>query len=157
MTVECRFDSKNRFKRALIIISKLISMYGHSRECGNPEWKWKMEKQFFVYILASKRNGTLYIGVTSDLLKRIWQHKNKLFDGFSKKYEVDKLVYYEIFPDSLSAIKREKRIKKWRRVWKLRIIEEKNPEWKDLFQEIGGSDLVCQHHVTPAQAGVQFN
>lgn len=95
-----------------------------------------MNKTFYVYILASKQNGTLYIGVTSDVLKRAYQHKNKMLDGFSKKYEVDKLVYYEIYDDSLSAITREKRLKKWRRKWKLRLIEEKNPLWKDLYNEI---------------------
>ena len=78
-----------------------------------------MNKTFHVYILASKQNGTLYIGVTSNLLKRTYQHKNKMLDGFSKKYEVGKLVYYEIYKDSLSAISHEKRLKKWRREWKL--------------------------------------
>ena len=96
-----------------------------------------MNKIFYVYILASKQNGTLYIGVTSDLLKRAYQHKNKMLDGFSKKYEVDKLVYYEIYADSLSAITREKRLKKRRRKWKLRLIEKMNPMWKDLYNEIG--------------------
>ncbi len=97
----------------------------------------KMNKMFYVYILASKQNGTLYIGVTSDLRKRVYQHKNKILDGFSNKYEVDKLVYYEIYADSSSAITREKRLKRWRRKWKLRLIEEKNPMWKDLYIEIG--------------------
>ncbi len=96
-----------------------------------------MNKIFYVYILASKQNGTLYIGVTSDLLKRTYQHKNKMLNGFSKKYEVHKLVYYEIYADSVSAITREKRLKKWRRKWKLRLIEKKNLLWKDLYNEIG--------------------
>ena len=95
-----------------------------------------MDKEFYVYILASKRNGTLYTGVTSNLIKRIWQHKNDLIDGFSKKYNVKNLVYYEAHSNAESAITREKRIKKWRRAWKLRIIEEKNPGWKDLYEEI---------------------
>jgi putative endonuclease len=95
-----------------------------------------MDKQFFVYILASKRNGTLYTGVTSDLVKRIWQHKHKNTDSFTKKYDVTVLVYYEIYTDAESAITREKRIKKWRRAWKLKLIEEKNPHWKDLYDEI---------------------
>ncbi len=95
-----------------------------------------MDKEFYVYILASKRNGTLYTGVTSNLIKRIWQHKNDLIDGFSKKYNVKNLVYYEVHSNAESAITREKRIKKWRRAWKLRIIEEKNPGWKDLYEEI---------------------
>ena len=95
-----------------------------------------MNKQFFVYILASKRNGTLYTGITSDLVKRVWQHKNNSVEGFTKKYNVKILVYYETYNDAESAITREKRIKKWRRAWKLKLIEEKNPHWKDLYYEI---------------------
>ena len=95
-----------------------------------------MEKEFYVYILASKRNGTLYTGVTSNLIKRIWQHKNELVEGFSKKYNVKNLVYYETHSNVESAITREKRIKKWQRAWKLRLIESKNPDWKDLYEEI---------------------
>jgi putative endonuclease len=95
-----------------------------------------MDKEFYVYILASKRNGTLYTGVTSNLIKRIWQHKNDLVEGFSKKYKVKNLVYYEVHTNAESAITREKRIKKWRRAWKLSLIEEKNPEWEDLYAEI---------------------
>ena len=93
-------------------------------------------KKSFVYILANKRNGTLYIGVTSDLIKRIWQHKNKVVDGFSEKYETSMLVYYESCEDITAAIQREKRIKKWERLWKLRLIEEANPNWRDLYSEI---------------------
>jgi len=89
-----------------------------------------------VYILASKRNGTLYVGVTSDLVKRVWEHKNKLVKGFTKKYGVDKLVYFEVHADAENAIKKEKHIKKWNRAWKLRLIEEKNREWRDLFEDI---------------------
>ena len=89
-----------------------------------------------MYILASKRNGTLYTGVTSDLVKKIWQHKHHLIEGFTKKYNVTLLVYYEIHENVESAINREKRIKKWQRSWKLRLIEDKNPQWKDLFKEI---------------------
>jgi len=96
----------------------------------------EMVKQFYVYILASKRNGTVYAGVTSDLVKRVWEHKNKLVEGFTEKYGVDKLVFYEVHTDVENAIRREKQIKKWNRSWKLRLIEEKNPEWKDLFDEI---------------------
>ena len=95
-----------------------------------------MIKQFFVYILASRRNGTLYTGITSDLVKRVWQHKNNMIDVFTKKYNVKNLVYYEIYQDAESAIIREKRIKKWKRAWKLRLIEKKNPRWKDLYDEI---------------------
>jgi putative endonuclease len=86
--------------------------------------------------MASKQNGTLYIGVTGDLAKRAWEHKNKLLEGFTKKYGVHRLVYYEMHGDMLSAIAREKQMKKWNRAWKLELIEEKNPEWNDLWDEI---------------------
>ena len=95
-----------------------------------------MDKQFYVYILASKRNGTLYIGVTSQLVQRIWQHKNKMIEGFTEKYNVDRLVYYETHSNAESAITREKQMKKWRRDWKIRLIERKNPDWKDLYDDI---------------------
>jgi len=95
-----------------------------------------VDKQFYVYILASKRNGTLYTGVTSNLVQRIYQHKQELVEGFTKKYEVKTLVYYEAHDNAESAIVREKRIKKWRRMWKLRLVEKMNPLWKDLFDEI---------------------
>ena len=95
-----------------------------------------MERQPAVYIMASKQNGTLYIGVTGDLAKRAWEHKNKLVEGFTKKYGVHRLVYYEMHGDMLSAIAREKQMKKWNRAWKLELIEEKNPEWNDLWDEI---------------------
>jgi len=86
--------------------------------------------------MASKRNGTLYIGVTSDLIRRITEHKNDLVDGFTKKYGVHRLVYYEGPVSFEGAVTREKKLKKWNRIWKLRIIEEKNPEWKDLFDDL---------------------
>ena len=91
--------------------------------------------KYYVYILASKRNGTLYIGVTNDLLKRVSEHKLDLFEGFTKKYQVHTLVYFEEFEDIKTAIEREKRLKKWKRKWKLDLIEEKNPEWQDLVPE----------------------
>ena len=93
-------------------------------------------KQPSVYILASRRNGTLYVGVTSDLAQRVWQHKNDVVEGFSKAYGVHLLVYYELHEDMESAIIREKRLKKWNREWKLRLIEEKNPDWHDLYESI---------------------
>jgi len=102
---------------------------------GNPEHDI-MDKQFYVYILASKRNGTLYIAVTSDLIQRIWQHKNKMAKGFAQKYNVNKLVYYEVHLNAESAITKEKQMKKWQRAWKLQLIEEKNPDWKDLYDDI---------------------
>ena len=95
-----------------------------------------MEKNYYVYILTSNRNGTLYVGITSDLTKRVWEHKNKLVEGFTNKYNVDKLVYYEVFEDPENAIKREKRLKKYNRKWKLDLIEQNNPDWKDLYREI---------------------
>jgi putative endonuclease len=95
-----------------------------------------MAKQPSVYILASDRNGTLYIGVTSDLLKRVNEHRNDAVDGFTKKYGIHRLVYYESHGDMLSAIEREKQLKKWNRAWKLELIEEKNPAWQDLWDEI---------------------
>ena len=95
-----------------------------------------MNKNFCIYILASKRNGTLYIGVTSNLIKRIWQHKEGLADGFTKKYDVKKLVYYEQHDTAESAIHREKRLKEWKRQWKLELIEKFNPKWDDLYANI---------------------
>jgi putative endonuclease len=95
-----------------------------------------MERQPAVYILASKRNGTLYVGVTRDLTKRAWEHKNELAAGFTKKYGVHMLVYYELHGDMIAAITREKQIKKWNRAWKLELIEKQNPDWRDLWGEI---------------------
>ncbi|MFQ5596706.1 MAG: GIY-YIG nuclease family protein [bacterium] len=89
-----------------------------------------------VYILASKRNGTLYTGVTSDLVKRIWEHKHDLVESFTKKYKVHRLVYYEVHDEMTSAITREKQIKKWHRAWKIRLIEEMNSEWDDLYPSL---------------------
>jgi len=88
--------------------------------------------QYFVYILASKQNGTLYIGVTNNLIKRIYEHQNNVVKGFTQKYSVHTLVYYEIHIDSKEAIIREKQLKKWKRQWKIRLIEKENPLWKDL-------------------------
>ena len=88
-------------------------------------------------MLANRRNGTLYIGVTSNLAQRAWEHKNDLVEGFTKTYGVHSLVWYEAHPTMESAITREKRIKKWRRGWKIRLIEQLNPEWDDLYDEIG--------------------
>ncbi len=93
-------------------------------------------KQPCVYVLASRRNGTLYIGVTSDLVQRIWQHKHDLVKGFTQKYRVHTLVWYEIHATMESAIGREKAIKEWQRAWKIELIEASNPEWQDLYEEI---------------------
>ena len=95
-----------------------------------------MTKNPAIYVLASQRNGTLYIGVTSDLVRRIWEHKTSQIEGFTKKHHAHMLVYYEYHDDMDSAILREKQMKKWNRAWKLRLIEERNPDWNDLFGEI---------------------
>ena len=90
-------------------------------------------KTYFVYIIASKRNRTLYIGVTSNLVKRVYEHKNKLVEDFTKKHNVHVLVHYETIEDINSAITREKQLKKWKRQWKIELIEKNNPNWKDLY------------------------
>jgi len=95
-----------------------------------------MEKQPCVYILASRRNGTLYVGVTSDVIKRVWEHKNDLIEGFTKRYGVHILVWYEAHETMLSAIAREKAIKEWKRRWKLELIERSNPGWRDLYPDL---------------------
>jgi len=97
-----------------------------------------LTKQYFVYILASRKNGTLYIGITNDLLKRLYEHKNNLADGFTKKYGVHNLVYYGIHNDASNAITREKQLKKWNRQWKLELIEKTNPAWNDLYDDLSG-------------------
>ena len=86
--------------------------------------------------MASKRNGTLYIGVTSDLVKRVWEHKNNVVEGFTKRYGVHQLVWYELHENMESAIKREKQLKEWNRQWKLELIEDTNPNWQDLYPVI---------------------
>ncbi|MGH8110511.1 MAG: GIY-YIG nuclease family protein [Rhodanobacteraceae bacterium] len=91
-----------------------------------------------IYILASRPNGTLYVGVTSDLVKRVWEHRSDAVDGFTKRYGVHRLVYFEQFRSMIEAIEREKELKKWRRAWKVALIEEANPEWRDLWDEISG-------------------
>ena len=93
-------------------------------------------KQPFVYILASKRNGTLYIGVTSNLAQRVWLHKSELSDGFTKKYGAHILVWHEAHATMESAIAREKVLKKWKRAWKLKLIEKTNPTWRDLYHDV---------------------
>jgi putative endonuclease len=93
-------------------------------------------KHYYTYILASRPKGTLYIGVTSDLVKRIWEHKNKVIEGFTEKYNVARLVHYEVFDDPENAIKREKRLKHWDRQWKIDLIESTNPAWNDLYDHI---------------------
>ena len=91
---------------------------------------------YYVYIMTSKRNGTLYVGVTNNLKKRVWQHKNDIVEGFTSRYEVHSLVYFEETSNVDAAITREKQLKKWNRAWKLKLIENKNPNWKDLYEEL---------------------
>ncbi len=95
-------------------------------------------KKYYVYILASKRNGTLYIGVTNNIAKRIYEHRNDLLDGFTKKYKVHRLVHVEVYTYIYDALKREKQLKKWNRKWKLDLIEKENPEWIDLYDKLYG-------------------
>ena len=95
-----------------------------------------MKKHPCVYILASGRNGTLYVGVTSNLIKRVWEHKNNQVDGFTKKYRVHDLVYFEQTDDMSAAIVREKQLKKWKRSWKIRLIESVNPDWRDVYSQL---------------------
>jgi putative endonuclease len=92
--------------------------------------------QYYVYILASKKNGTLYIGVTSDLIRRVYEHKNDFVEGFTKKYAVHDLVYFETTASVESAITREKQLKKWNRAWKISLIEKSNPAWNDLYPDL---------------------
>jgi putative endonuclease len=95
-----------------------------------------MPRPGFVYILASRRNGTLYIGVTSDLVRRLWLHRHGIVEGFSRRYGVHRLVFYEHHEDIRGAIAREKQLKKWRREWKVDLIERTNPRWKDLYDDV---------------------
>jgi putative endonuclease len=93
-------------------------------------------RAYYVYILASQVGGTLYVGVTNDLVRRVYEHRAKLAQGFTKKYDVSRLVHFEVFDDIENAIVREKRLKKWNRAWKIQMIEENNPDWSDLYPEI---------------------
>jgi putative endonuclease len=95
-----------------------------------------MNKQPAVDMLTSKRNGTLYIGVTSDLVKRVWEHRNDLVEGFTKRYRIHRLVWYELHTTMASALQREKQMKEWKRVWKLAVIEKMNPGWRELYDTI---------------------
>ena len=108
-----------------------------------------MEKQPCVYLLASSRNGTLYVGVTSNLIGRIWQHREHVVPGFTDKYDVTRLVWYEMHGTIEEAILREKRIKKWNRAWKTRLIDESNPSWRDLWPDITGQRPRANVHGFP--------
>ena len=117
-----------------VVATKKSNPSCHSREGGNPHPF--MEKTYYVYILASHCNGTLYIGITNDLKRRIHEHKNCLVKGFTEKYNIHNLVYYEETNNVESAIEREKQIKKWNREWKINLIKSKNPTWRDLYNSI---------------------
>src|SRR3972149_3969078 len=94
--------------------------------------------QYYVYLLASRRNATLYVGMTNDLVRRVWEHKNDVVEGFTKKYGVHQLVWYETADAPIAAITREKQLKKWKRAWKLQLIEDTNPMWRDLYDDLAG-------------------
>ena len=106
----------------------------HSRVGGNLYNRHYTTMDYYVYILASKMNGTLYVGMTNNLVKRIWEHKQGAAEGFTKKYAIHNLVYYETYSEINDAIEREKNIKKWKRDWKIKLIEKDNPNWKDLYE-----------------------
>ena len=91
---------------------------------------------YYVYLLASRKNGTLYLGITRDLIRRVYEHRGKVTDSFTARYYIDRLVWFECYDDPTTAITREKEIKKWRRAWKIALIEKDNPEWRDLYPEI---------------------
>jgi putative endonuclease len=95
-----------------------------------------MDRAYYVYMLASSRYGTLYLGVTSNLVKRVWQHREELAEGFSKEYAVKKLVWFEVHKEVYAALTREKQLKKWRREWKIALIQQANPMWRDLYPDI---------------------
>jgi putative endonuclease len=96
---------------------------------------------YYVYLLASDKNGTLYLGVTNDVVRRAYEHKSKAVDSFTKRYQVERLVWFEIYDDAITAIAREKELKKWRRAWKIRLIEEGNPHWTDLYPAIAAGHI----------------
>jgi putative endonuclease len=109
---------------------------------------------FYTYILASRRNGTLYTGSTDDLIARVSQHKAKTFQGFTAQYGVDQLVWFEVHDSRDGAFRRERQIKKWKRRWKVQMIEENNPDWRDLYDEVRLGDLKDASDWVPACAGI---
>jgi len=112
------------------------------------------DRQYFVYIMASRRYGTLYVGVTNDVLRRSWEHKQRLVPGFTKKHGVHMLVYYRTFGDINDAIAFEKRLKRWHRTWKIELIQKQNPEWRDLYDDLVALELGCQPgHEEQSRAG----
>ena len=108
----------------------------HPGECRGPDHKAPSQLAFYVYIVASERNGVIYIGSTDDLSGRIWQHKTKVREGFTAEHGCDRLVWYEVHDQREDAFRRERRLKEWRRSWKLMLIEENNPTWTDLYETL---------------------
>jgi putative endonuclease len=120
-----------------VIVRHIPRTHGLTRQSGNRNnWVMSGAHRYFVYILASKLGGTLYVGVTNNLVRRVFEHKSDAVEGFTEKYRIHHLVYFEHFDDIENAIRREKRIKKWNRNWKVRLIEESNPNWTDLYPNI---------------------
>ena len=107
-----------------------------ARARGPSSWDISVSKTYSVYIMASERNGTLYVGMTSDLIRRVWEHREGMVPGFTKTYGVKQLVYFEIHADVGMAISRETRMKKWKRRWKMEVIEASNPTWSDLYHSL---------------------
>jgi len=138
------FQSGKKIRKEKRLLKNASSGFGVGlsfRQCVEPEssdfvLKYLMLKKGYLYILASRRNGTLYVGVTSDLVKRIEEHRQKLVEGFTKKYEITNLVYFETFEDIRDAIIRERQIKEWKRKWKTELIQSVNPYWRDLYEDI---------------------
>ena len=110
---------------------------------------------YFVYILANRRRGTLYVGVTNDLVRRVFEHRTGAVPGFTKKYQVHQLVYYETHDDIREAIVREKRMKRWARAWKIDLIEKQNEDWKDLWPSLAGDDVAASPKMGPGSRGLQ--
>jgi putative endonuclease len=127
---------KHPFQHQFATRIALVALLVVPAQAGTQYRKDMQERKPCVYILASKRNGTLYIGVTSDPIKRVWQHKNNVVEGFTKQYKVHRLVWFEMHETMDAAIAREKAIKEWKRAWKLRLIERENPEWQDLYETL---------------------
>jgi len=113
-----------------------LSLPGLTGQSSKHKTQFVRERVYYVYILASRIGGTLYVGVTSDLVRRVYQHREKLLKGFTEKYGVSRLVYYEAFGEIGAAIRREKQLKRWNRAWKVQLIEKKNPNWDDLYPVI---------------------
>ena len=118
-------------RRTISGISRFRVRFAPRNDCGAIR-----AMAYYVYILASRKDGAIYIGITNDLVRRIYEHRTKAVRGFTSKYNITRLVWFEIYDDPISAISREKELKKWKRSWKTKSIEEKNPQWDDLYESI---------------------